>query len=116
MTRAVGLGALCCVLMLMAAGAAHADDGSALDKRLDRLDAELKDLRARVDHLGPSSAAREVKVVDPVFIGAGAAKHNSLSMDEASINCPRHSFVTAVQVLKTGNTVSQIRYACRGLE
>ena len=102
--------------MVLSSAPAWSQDAGALDKKIDRLESEVQSLRARLDHLGPASALRDVKVVDPVFIGAGGAKTNSLAMDNALINCPPHSFVTAVQILKTGNTVSQIRYACRGVE
>ena len=103
-------------VMLLSSAPAWSQDAAALDKKIDRLESDVRSLHARLDKLGPASALRDVKVVDPVFIGAGGAKTNSLAMDNALINCPPHSFVTAVQILKTGNTVSQIRYACRGVE
>ncbi len=106
---------LATVTILISAPAWSQEDAT-LAKRIDRLESDIRTLHARIDDLGPASALRDVRVVDPVFIGAGGAKTNSLAMDNAAINCPPHSFVTAVQILKTGNTVSQIRYACRGVE
>ena len=103
-------------VMILISAPAWSQEDATLAKRVDRLESDIRTLHARIDHLGPASALRDVKVVDPVFIGAGGAKTNSLSMDNVVINCPAHSFVTAVQVLKTGDTVSQIRYACRGVE
>lgn len=103
-------------IMILSSAPAWSQDDAALTKKIDQLESDIRTLHARVDNLGPASALRDVKVVDPVFIGAGGAKINSLAMDNAMINCPPHSFVTAVQILKTGNTVSQIRYACRGVE
>ena len=101
--------------VLLVSGAARAEDLDALRQRIDQLESKLKEMSARIDDLGPTSAPRQVRIVDPVFIGAGDAKPSPLSMDDPTINCPPHSFVTAIQVLKTGNTVSQIRYACRGI-
>ena len=103
-------------VMILVSTQAWPQDDTTLTKKIDRLESDVRTLQARLADLGPASALRNVKVVDPVFIGAGGAKTNSLSMDNAMINCPPHSFVTAVQILKTGNTVSQIRYACRGIE
>ncbi len=100
----------------LAPAAARADDVVDLHRKVDQLEADLKDLRLRFGKLGASSAARQIRVVDPVFIGAGVQKANSLAMDNETINCPSRSFITAVQILKTGNTVNQIRYACRQLE
>ncbi len=106
---------LATVIILISAPA-WSQEYATLAKRVERLESDLRTLHSRIDNLGPASALRDVRVADPVFIGAGGAKANSLAMDNAVINCPPHSFVTAVQILKTGNTVSQIRYACRGVE
>ncbi len=103
-------------LVLSTPAPARAEEGETLQQRVDRLEADVEQLRARIDHLGPVSGARQVRVVDPVFIGAGSASPSPLAMDNPIINCSARSFVSAVQVLKTGNTVSQIRYACRGIE
>lgn len=103
-------------LILLTAVSARADDAETLRKKVDQLETELRELRARIDNLGPASARREVRAADPVFIGAGSTHPSPLAMDDPAINCPPHSFVTAIQILKTGNTVSQIRYACRGVE
>jgi hypothetical protein len=102
-------------LALSLSGAARAEDTEALHHRIDQLESELKKLSARIDNLGSAAASRQIRVVDPVFIGAGSTKPSPLAMDNPIINCQPHSFVTAIQVLKTGNTVSQIRYACRGI-
>ncbi|MBV9221642.1 MAG: hypothetical protein JO366_20990 [Methylobacteriaceae bacterium] len=111
----IGASALIC-LMLLLSGHAQAEDLDTLRKKVDQLTTELGELRARIDKFGPASAGREVKVTDPVFLGAGSTKPSPLSMDDPVINCPPRSFVSAIQVLKTGNTVTQIRYACRGIE
>jgi len=103
------------VLVLSVPSAACAEDVVTLQHRIDQLESELRELRERIDTLGPASAPRQVLTVDPVFMGAGAAEPNPLAMEDPRINCPPHSFVTGIQVLKTGNTVSQIRYACRGI-
>ena len=104
------------VLVLSGPSAARAEDVASLQHRIDQLESELKELRERVDALGPASAPRQVLTVDPVFMGAGAAEPSPLAMEDPRVNCPPHSFVTGIQVLKTGNTVSQIRYACRGIQ
>ena len=112
---AINTSVLATVIILISAPAWSQEDAR-LAKRVDRLESDIRMLHARIDNLGPASALRDVRVVDPVFIGAGGARSNSLAMDNAAINCPPHSFVTAVQILKTGNTVSHIRYACRSVE
>lgn len=103
-------------LLLLSPGSPRAEELESLQQWVGQLETTLKALSVRLDGLGPVVATREVRIADPVFIGAGAKSLNSLSMDNPIINCPRHSFVSAVQVLKTGNTVSQIRNACRGIE
>jgi hypothetical protein len=105
------------ILVLLAAllpSAANAEDLASLRQRVDQLENRIAELSHRLDNLGASSAMREVRTVDPVFMGEGKAKPSPLAMDDPIINCPAHSFVTAIQLLKTGNTVSQLRYACRG--
>ena len=89
---------------------------AALADEVDRLRSEVDALRSRLDALGPASASREVRIADPVFVGAGAVEPSPLAMDDPIINCPRRSFVSVIQILKTGNTVTQIRYACRAIE
>lgn len=95
---------------------AWADDVADLRKRVDQLEADLRHVQLRFDKLGAASTVRQVRIANPVFIGAGTKNANSLAMDNETINCPAKSFITAVQILKTGNTVTQIRYACRALE
>ena len=73
-------------VMVLSSLPAWSQDATAVDKKIDRLEIELQALRARIYHLGPASALRDVKVVDPVFIGAGAAKTNSLEMANTTIN------------------------------
>ncbi len=103
-------------LLAVASGTARADDIGALRMKVEQLESELAGLRGRLDRLGTVAVLREVKATDPVFLGRGANRPAPLTMDDSAINCPARSFVTAIQVLKTGNTVSQIRYACRGIE
>ena len=99
---------------LLSPSAANAEDLASLQQKVDQLENRITELSHRLDNLGASSATREVRTVDPVFMGEGNAKPSPLAMDDPTINCPAHSFVTAIQLLKTGNTVSQLRYACRG--
>ena len=100
--------------ILLSPSAANAEDLASLQQRVDQLENRIAELSHRLDNLGASSAMREVRTVDPVFMGEGNAKPSPLAMDDPTINCPAHSFVTAIQLLKTGNTVSQLRYTCRG--
>ena len=97
-------------------GSVKADELQNLQNRVNQLETDLKNLKQRFDNLGSGSAPRKVRIVDPVFIGEGVQKSNSLEMDNETINCPARSFITAVQILKTSNTVTQIRYACRQLD
>lgn len=92
---------------------ASAQDAGALETRISQLESELGKLQARVDAFGSATTSRTILSTNPVFMGAGVADPGSLGMDDARINCPPRSYVAAIQVLKTGNTVSQIRYACR---
>ena len=100
--------------VLLSPSAANAEDLASLQQRVDQLENRIAELSHRLDNLGASSAMREVRTVDPVFMGVGNAKPSPLAMDDPTINCPAHSFVTAIQLLKIGDTVSQLRYACRG--
>jgi hypothetical protein len=110
------LNALAAITLLISFScAARAEDVETLRRRIDQLEIQVKEMGARIDNLGPASAPRQVRTVDPVFFGKSSTKASPLAMDNPIINCPQHSFVTAIQVLKTGNTVSQIRYACRGI-
>ena len=85
-------------LMTLAPAMAQADEIDLLHRKVDQLEAHLNDLRQRLDGLGSASASRQVRIVDPVFIGAGVQKSNSLAMDNETINCPARSFITAVQI------------------
>jgi hypothetical protein len=102
------------VVSMVSPSVANAEDLTSLQQRVDQLENRITELSRRVESLGASSAMREVRTVDPVFMGEGNAKPGPLAMDDPTINCPARSFVTAIQLLKTGNTVSQLRYACRG--
>src|SRR5579863_9078588 len=83
--------------------AANAEDLASLQHRVDQLQIRIAELNHRLDNLGASSATREVRTVDPVFMGEGNVKPSPLAMDDPKINCPAHSFITAIQLLKTGN-------------
>ena len=100
--------------VLLSVSAANAEDLASPQHRVDQLENRITELSRRLDNLGASSAMREIRTVDPVFMGEGKAKPSPLAMDDPTINCPAHSFISAIQLLKTGNTVSQLRYACRG--
>jgi hypothetical protein len=105
---------LALIASMLLPSSASAEDPSALQQKVDRLESRLVELTRRLDNLGASSAMREVRTVDPVFMGHGRPEQSPLAMDDPTVNCPAHSFVTAIQLLKTGNTVTQLRYACRG--
>jgi hypothetical protein len=96
--------------------AARAEDGTVLETRIGQLEAEIRQLQGRVEHLGLVTTSREIRIADPVFVGAGSVSPSPLAMDDPAINCPARSFVTAIQIIKTSNTVTQVRYACRGIE
>ena len=100
----------------LASGAARAESLEATQKRVEQLESEVRELRARIDNLGPVAGAREIRTANPVFLGEESMGPSQLAMDDPAINCPAQSFVAAIQILKTGNTVTQIRYACRGLK
>ena len=86
---------------MLSPSTANAEDFASLQQRVDRLENRITELSHRLDGLGASSAMREVRTVDPVFMGEGNAKPSPLAMDDPTINCPAHSFVTAIQLLKT---------------
>src|SRR5260370_26432904 len=94
----------------------RSESWEAIQNRVEQVESELRELRARIDNLGPVAGAREIRVANPVFLGPESMGPSQLAMEDPAINCPAQSFVAAIQILKTGNTVTQIRYACRGLK
>ena len=53
----------------LASGAARAESLEATQKRVEQLESEVRELRARIANLGPVAGAREIRAANPVFLG-----------------------------------------------